>query len=329
MIEIRKPLRHAGIMPNYECSAACRHCLYACSPTFEAGKYMTEATMDETFALLREGGCRTVHIGGGEPFLNLDGLVLLLQKARKHGVLVDYIETNASWATDDTTISQYLSAVKKAGADTLCISLDPYHAEFVPYENPLRLAQYCQKSGFGYFLWQERFLNMLRNVDPTIVHNRAALEKAIGKNYILDTANSYGIRMGGRAVAIELEYSQKYRVEELLKNADSKSCDGLVSTGHFHIDMYNRFIPPGCTGYAIPMEEVVRGIPEGKYRAFEVSYNGGCVALYKLAAESGFVPNPEGYATRCALCFFIRKYLSETGDFPELEPQHFAQSLQY
>ena len=327
-LEIPKPLRHAGIMPNYECTAACRHCLYGCSPSFSGG-YMTEPTMDEMFGLLREGGCRSVHIGGGEPFLDFGGLLTLLAKAQKYGISVDYIETNGCWATDENTVAKHLLALEKVGADTFCISVDPFHAEYVPYAYPLRLAEICRKKGFGYFLWQERFLNMMRGVDPNTAHDRADLEKSIGRDYIFDTATAYGIRMGGRAINIEAEYYPCKPVDGLLARAMGKCCDGLVSTGHFHVDMYNRFIPPGCTGYVLPMEEVVRGIPAGKYPVFEASYSGGTAALYELAKEYGFVPDAEGYATRCALCFFIRKFLSEKGIFAELEPEHYVESLKY
>lgn len=319
------PLRHAGIMPNYECSAACRHCLYACSPT-RTGGYMTEKIMDEALGLLREGGCRSVHIGGGEPFLDFEGLLALLQKAKKYGISVDYIETNACWATDENTIKQHINALRKAGADTFCISLDPFHAEYVPYAYPLRLAEICQKENFGYFLWQDRFLNMLRGTNPNKAHSRSALEESIGSGYINDTANTYGIRMGGRAVCIEKEYHAPKPIDMVI---NSNPCKGLVSTGHFHVDMYNRFLPPGCTGIAIPMEDAVRGIPDGKYPVFDALLTGGVAALYKLAKECGFVPDPKGYASGCAACFFICSFLSGLGCFAELDAEHYAESVKY
>ena len=290
---------------------------------------MTEDAMDKTYALLREGGCHSVHIGGGEPFLNFEGLLTLCEKGMRYGVLVDYVETNASWATDEDTIKRKLSALKKARVDTLCISIDPYHAEYVPYANPLRLAEVCQKVGFGFFLWQQRFVNMLRNTDPHTAHTRAALEKTVGKNYVSDTASAYGIRFGGRAVQIEMENATCKPVDELLKGGTGKRCDGLVDTGHFHVDMYNRFIPPGCTGFVIPMEDVVRGIPDGKYPVFEASYTGGTAALYELAKAEGFIADAAGYATRCQLCFFMRKYLSETGKFAELDAEFFVEAMRY
>jgi len=295
---------------------------------------MTEAMMGEVLGLLREGGCRSIHIGGGEPFLDFDGLLTLINKANKLGVMVDYIETNASWATDEKVIVETLKALRKVGADTFCISVDPFHAEYVPYAYPLRLAQVCGKYGFGYFLWQERFLRKMRDTNPDTTHDRAALEKSIGKDYIRDTADAYGIRMGGRAVNIEAEYQPLKSVDELLKNAAGNRCDGLVSTGHYHVDMYGKFLPPGCTGYVIPLEEVVRGVPDGKYPVFEASLNGGSAALYEFAKRLEFVADERGYASQCALCFHIRRYLSKHGNhnhdkFAELDEQHYEESLMY
>ena len=325
VLEIKKPLKHAGIMPNYQCTAACRHCLYACSPTYGSG-YMTESTMDEMFGLLREGRCGSVHIGGGEPFLDFEALLTLLEKARKFGIIVDYIETNGYWATDENLIGKRLSALKKVGGDTFCISLDPFHCEYVPYGYPLRLAEVCSKKGFGYFLWQERFLSMLQNVNPDTLHQRSALEKYIGKDYIFDTARAYGIRIGGRGIQIEQEYSPCMPLEGLLQE---KPCVELVSTGHFHIDMHNQFIPPGCTGLKLPMEDVINGIELNKYPVYESLIRGGVAALYTLSLDYGFEANETGYTSSCALCFFIRKYLSEKSTFAELCTKHYEEAMKY
>ena len=325
MLKINKPLRHAGIMPNYQCTAACRHCLYACSPTFGGG-YMSETTMDEMFGLLREGGCYSIHIGGGEPFLDFEGLLTLLSKAKKYGMMVDYIETNGYWVGEENDVIKRLAALEKVGADTLCISVDPFHSEYVPYAYPLRLAEICRERRFGYFLWQDRFLSMMKNVSPDLAHDRVSLEMSIDKDYIYRTATAYGIRIGGRAINIEMEYSTCKPVESLLH---PKPCHDLVSTGHFHIDMYNQFIPPGCTGLVLPMAEVVRGITPGKYPIYETLYQGGVAALYNLARPQGFIAAEAGYTSRCALCFFIRKFLSEKGVFAELCTEHYIEALKY
>jgi len=318
-------LNHGGIMANYQCNAACRHCLYASSPDRDEG-YITRESAKEICGILKKGSCRSVHIGGGEPFLNFDGLIALLEEARKAGIRVEYIETNGFWAEDEKQAVAYLQALSKAGGDTLCISLDPFHAEYVAFSLPLRLAEICRRNGFGYFLWQERFLQTLAQVAPGEAHSRDVLEGKISKNYVLETARRYGISMGGRAVNIEGEYAEPKETESLLSN---KPCSGLMSSDHFHVDLFGRFIPPGCTGFAIPIEEMVNGIPDGKYPAFEASYTGGVASLVEFAKTANFEPESE-YTSKCALCFYTRKWLSEnTEACPELDPKHYAASLTY
>ena len=319
-----KGLQHGGIMTNYQCNAACRHCLYACSPDRDANYISAEAAQEVCRQLIK-GGCRSVHIGGGEPFLNFEALIDLLNIAAKAGIRVEYVETNGFWAANAGQAKEYLQALSEAGADTLCISLDPFHAEYVPFALPLQLAEICRKNNFSYFLWQERFLQSMSNVTPTKAHNRAALEEQISPSYILETARRYGIGMGGRALNIEQEYTKTKPLHSLLQNSP---CRDLLSSGHFHVDLYGRFIPPGCTGIAIPLEEVVAGIPEGKYPAFEALMSGGVVKLLDFAKKKGFEAEEE-YTSGCALCFFIRKWLSEKADCPELDAEHYRASLSY
>jgi len=318
-------LYHGGIMANYECNAACRHCLYACSPDNRAGEYILKEAAKDVCKLLVKGGCRSVHIGGGEPFLDFDGLIMLLETARNAGIQVEYIETNGFWAADEVQAKAYLGDLVKAGADTLCISLDPFHVEYVPYALPLRLAEICRRNHFGYFLWQERFLRSLSQVDSDRVHNREALEAQISSSYIYETARSYGINMGGRAVNIAGEYIKPVPTDKLL---DGKPCTNLFSTDHFHVDMYGKFIPPGCTGIAIPLDEAIEGIPSGKYPAFEALFTSGVKGLLAFAQGKGFEPETE-YTSSCALCFYIRKWLSENDNCPELDREHYVASLDY
>ena len=199
-------LIHGGVMVNYQCGAACRHCLYSCSPTRRNG-YVDEETARKICALLVKGGCRSVHIGGGEPFLDFEGLLMMIRKLRKARVTVEYIETNAFWAAEPCgsgikRARETIERLLKEGADTLCISVDPFHAEYVPWGAPLALAELCDRSGMGYFLWKREFLPALSRLDSSKPHSRPDMEKVISRDYIRNTASLYGIGYGGRAVNI-------------------------------------------------------------------------------------------------------------------------------
>ena len=82
-------LSSGGMIANYQCPAACGHCLYGCSPEAQPG-YMEEATAARLCEQLRRLGCRSLHIGGGEPFLNVEGLVGLIKVIHKSGMHLDY-----------------------------------------------------------------------------------------------------------------------------------------------------------------------------------------------------------------------------------------------
>ena len=323
-------LQHCGIMVNYQCNASCRHCLYSCSPARKPdfsgeSRYVNAESAAEICRLLSRGGCRSVHIGGGEPFLNFDGLIMMVQTLNQSGINFAYIETNAFWAAkNQKEASEKLNYLMKEGVESLCISIDPFHAEYVPYGAPLALAELCEKTGMGYFLWKQEFLPSFLNLDPHKKHSRQEMEKTISKDYIYKTARNYGIHYGGRAVNIEREFGSLFPAENF--TGDNSPCKNLLSTGHFHVDKDVYFIPPRCTGIRLPLEEAAFGIPENKYRAFEALYYGGIATLFKLGKEYGFTPNPSGYPSKCNLCFHIRHFLSEK-DFIELDRNHYEEGL--
>ena len=331
-------LIHGGIMVNYQCCAACRHCLYSCSPTRYSG-YIDKDSAEEICRTLRKGGCRSVHIGGGEPFLDFEGLLVMVKKLREARITLEYIETNAYWAIDESgrhneairkKAREKLEALLDMGPVTLCISVDPYHAEYIPYGAPLVLAELCEKTGADFFLWKQEFLPLLSRLDPAKAHSRAEMEKNISPTYIYKTARSYGIGYGGRAVNIEREFGTLRPVEDFAY--DNTPCCNLLSTGHFHTDMNCFFIPPRCTGIRIPLAEAINGIPEGKYQVFEALITGGISSLWKLALNYGFTPGhgaqPKDYPSKCNLCFHIRHFLSQN-NFSELDRAHYEEALRY
>ena len=282
-------LRHGGVIANYICNAACRHCLYACSPTRTDG-YISSETARALCSMLLKGGCRSLHIGGGEPFLDVDGLITLARCVMEAGIALEYVETNAFWSENERAM-EIIDRCLQAGITTFCISLDQFHAEYIQQDRPIKLAELCKRMGMGFFLWRTQSLTY-----------------------------------GGRAVNIEMESSSLRPAEELVSN---RPCRRLTSGDHFHVDLYGHFIPPGCTGFALPLDEVIAGLTPGRYPVLEVLYKTGTKGLLRFAIDHGFKPDPVGYSSACALCFFIRYWLTENAPYPELYREHYKASLEY
>lgn len=94
--------------------------------------------------LLHETG-RVVHIAGGEVMLYWDILAQAIRLAKQEGCAPHFIETNCSFASDDRIVHERLTVLAECGVKGLYASADPFHQEFVPAENFLRVRRIAKQ----------------------------------------------------------------------------------------------------------------------------------------------------------------------------------------
>ena len=315
---------YSGIITNYVCTAACRHCMFGSSPDCPK-EFIGAEEAERTAALLREAGTESVHIGGGEPFINFPALLELIDALGKYDIAVDYIETNAFWAKDDKVTAERLWELTKRGVTSVMISADPFHIEFVPLERVLNLARHLERQGFDYFIWQERFLRRLMKLDSGRTYTREELEKELGKDYITDTAREYGLGINGRALGIASDLYEKQSAEAFL---DASPCRQILRPHHCHFDLYGNAVPSGCPGLAAGMRDyLMENISEEKYPVMARLMKKGVGALYEYACEHGFVPDEDGYPTKCAFCYAMRSFLVKCAPTRDLSPECFYNEI--
>jgi len=315
-------LTNGGIIANYRCNASCGHCLYGCSPTAEPG-YIDTPTAARLCALLRQNGCRGVHIGGGEPFLNPEALIALVRTITASGLVLEYIETNAGWVShDDARTRAILRNLRDAGADCVMFSVDPFHIGFVPLWKPIHLRRLLEEEGLSYFIWKDQYLRAFTGLDKERTYTPNELADALGYDACGQCAREYGMGFNGRALNLLRRYGTRKPLESFLTGA---ACTALTDAGHFHADYLGHYIPPRCTGIGIPLEEADSLVnpDERTYPVLHRLRTGGLRALYEFAQDYGFTPNSDGYVSGCELCFILRKTLSSAGDFAELTPKAF------
>ena len=318
--------RHCGLVVNYKCNAACRHCLYACSPS-RSGGYMNASSCERICNLLKSKDIHSLHIGGGEPFLDFDKLLEIVHTVHRCEINIEYLETNGFWASDEKQAIHYVNELKKAGINKLLISIDPFHIEYVPVGLPLRLAEICKNEGMGYFYWQEQYKHKLSLLDRDKIYTRTELEHSLSQHYIVETTNSYGLGIEtGRAINIGLEYMPKKPVSDLLTN--SLPCKHLLSTSFIHIDHNEKYVVPSCTGITIPLEDAMKGIPRGRYLVYETLVIDGIRGLIKFSEGLGVMID-DVYVSYCSLCFDIRHKLSMTKSYAELDYEHYESVMSF
>ena len=316
-------LHYAGIMSCYVCSAACRHCMYACAPSMPKA-FMTSDMAEYICATLAHANVRSVHIGGGEPFLNFESLVLTIEAMNRHGIALNYIETNASWCINEQHVRERLRTLKQLGATCVMASVDPFHIEFVPLERPLMLVGELRAAGFEYFIWQERYLRKLLPLDHSRPIPHDELKAALGAHYIEQAMREYGLTLNGRA----LKYADRLVTRRPLGAHLSSSPCHLLDGSHCHADLFGNIVPSGCPGIAIELTDFLRGtVPEHKYPVASRLMNGGLSSLYAYAQQHGFQPDDTGYVSPCALCHAIRAHLLTTRPSADIGPACYYRAM--
>lgn len=309
-----------GLITNYYCSSSCKHCVYCSSPSWPKD-YMERHMAEEIFRFLKNMGCSSIHIGGGEPFLEYDKLLDILDAAAKINMHIEYIETNASWHININNTLKILEEAKKRGVRTLLISIDPFHNEFIPFKKVKELFSACRTCGMEVFPWLMDFWNDIDHLDDTKTHSFEEYEEAFGAQYRKDVLKRYGVNMKGRALKTFKPYLKKITLKDILEA--SKPCSEIRGVYHFHVDLYGNFVPQSCPGLSIYFKDVAKGADKEKYNIISLLYEHGIKALYEFAVEQhGFVPE-QTYTGKCDLCISIRRFfvLQKGLDLCDLKPE--------
>jgi hypothetical protein len=324
---IIKRLQAGGIITNYYCTSACGHCLYFCSPRWEK-EYINTETLSGIFAKVKSLGCHSVHIGGGEPFLNVDGLKKVLEVASSSGVSIEYIETNSSWFRGRESAIEILSSLRERGLSTLLISMSPFHNEHIPFYKVKGVIEACKEANVNIFPWISEFYPEIDGFDDRVTHALSEYEEKCGRGYLLRIPSRYWIHFGGRALKT---FSAVYETKDYRKilSSNKGGCMELLDVSHFHVDLFGNYIPGLCSGLAISYTDLGDGLSPTDYPLLTTLYRKGITGFFDLAtSQYGFQPSRE-YLSKCDLCLEIRSYLvlKRKIDSRELQPSGFYENI--
>ncbi len=311
-------------MLTYRCTNACRHCAYRCSPA-RPDHFMPEEMIDRTFAALaKEGALHGVHLAGGEATLDWDRLEYAIRSAARHGVAVDYLETNVSWCDDLETACRGFRRLQQAGLDAVLISASLFHNEFTPLEKTKTgiLAAQQVFGPYGVIVWTPMVLQMMESLDASRPHSLEQSCELLGLapgQGDLWRVHSY-LTPGGRTT------------ERLTEGADrsparcfaGQSCRStLESTSHFHIDPYGSLFTGHCPGISVAtIDNLHPDITEESAPIYAYLWKGGPSLVWQALAPD-FEPDGLGYISRCHFCLDLRRYLRQQGRYEELRPDDF------
>ncbi|MHC4498417.1 MAG: radical SAM protein [Planctomycetota bacterium] len=320
----------AGLLLSYKCDSGCRHCMYGCSPKWDAD-WLSEADMTSYLSQLSARiksspyGARHVdlnsglHFTGGEPFLNFDLLAIAARTAHELGFPSTFVETNCNWCKSDNITEDRLRQLKDAGLDGMMVSVNPFVLEHVPFARTQRAIRIGKKVfGKNAMVYQRFFYSqfMESGIDGTL-----SFEDYIRKAGIESLHYAELIPMG--RFPYKLAHLFGKRKAETFFN---QSCrHQLTSPYHIHIDNYGNYIGGFCAGISLgdahQLDAIFKGVDLDKRPVLNALVT-GMEHLYRLGKEFGYEDLPDGYASACHLCMDIRKHLvRQTDEFQELAPR--------
>jgi len=316
-------LHSGGVITNYDCVSSCGHCLYRCGPHRPAD-YIDEPTVREAVSVMARLGCRSVHVGGGEPFARPGALAEVLALADDLGLGIEYVETNSSWFVDLESACELLAQLRALGLGSLLVSVSPFHNAKIPFRQVRGVLEACRRTGLHPFVWVPGFIDEIAALGEDDTHKLSEYERHYGADYLTGIPGRYWVHFGGRALSTFAKAFPSDSAEEILRD-NPHGCRELTRTDHFHIDLYGNYVPGLCAGLAIRMQDLGEPLDPERYRLLVLLHERGIEGLYELASrEHGFQPRERGYIAKCDLCDHIRRHLAGRGLYAdELQPAGF------
>lgn len=344
---IPKPFS-AGIFLTYKCTGECRHCMYACSPKWRSDwidlksaeeiiDFLSRSFMEYYPKDFNQVGVNVgLHFTGGEPFLNFDLLLNLVEIANNYNVPSIFVETNCFWCINDNIVEEKLLKLKKAGLDGILISANPFVVEHVPFERIERAVRIGRRIfGRNTMIYQENFYNHLRSIN---LKGTIPFENYLS---IMRERDPVGLYFGLSYPSMLLMGRLPFKLGHLYRRHPAKmffseSClEELTRNWHVHIDNYYNYITGYCAGISIgdarKLETLCQdGIDLDEYPVISrLVSSEGIKNLFAYASEEyGYKEREDGYISKCHLCLDIRRHIvGQNSGLKELKPEGFYEHL--
>lgn len=306
--------------------------MYACSPKWKADWLSVEDAEKILTSLSRKikpgpfgpesiGINNGLHFTGGEPFLNFELLLKLVEMAEELRIPSTFVETNCFWCKDDKTTRNRFLHLKNAGLKGLLVSVNPFITEEVPFERTERAVRIgAEIFSRTLIVYQEFFYNLFRRLG---IKGTLSLQEFLKEGG--ESLNHVELIPMGRAV-YELGYLfRKYPAEGFF----GESCrEELERPWHVHIDNYGNYMTGYCGGISLgDARSLEFGSQEINLDEFPIleALVSDIKDLFKLGCKKfGYENKEEGYISKCHLCLDIRNHIvQQTDEFKELRPREF------
>lgn len=314
----KKTINMLTFLVSYKCTNECKHCAVQASPNQEEITIKPEDVRKYLEDITKNYIIGEINFFGGEPLLNLNLIISLIEEAKKMEIPKIGLPTNGYWGKDEFIAKKYAKKLKKAGVTLIGFSVDAFHQEFIPLDVVKRAIDAAHEAGIETVL---AIAQTIGNEDSKNRFNDQTKEMMdiISKEFPFCQVIKSPLQVRGRAIKNLTEYYP-------LSTIPSDKCS-IFRAPMFMIDPNGWVFHQGCQGICLgnakkeSLSKIIGDFNPRKHPIIgKVITKGGVSNLLELAIEKGYKPQ-DGYADKCHLCFSAQNYLRPF--FPNiLEPSN-------
>jgi hypothetical protein len=253
-------------------------------------------------------------------------LLTAVRMAEELHIPSTFVETNGYWCRDDEGTRARLEELRAAGLRGIMISVNPFYAEYVPFERTERCIEQSRAVfGRNVMVYQEEYYRQFREMG---IRDRLPIEE-----YRRLTGETVSRRaeffLQGRAA-----YSQRgaFRAYPARRFTGEPCRPTFLRSWHNHFDNYGHYLPGYCGGISLGSwldldETLARGVDPDEQPVLALLIAEEIGGLLDYARAEGYRERAAGYVSKCDLCLDLRAYLVQRGEYRELAPRAFYERL--
>lgn len=299
---------------TYLCSGKCRHCY----SIVEQENFPKQIDKSLSVEIVRKVGEKyhpeSVMTFGGEPLLFPEIVYAVHNEATDVGIPIRSVITNGYWSNDVKKVEEIAIKLKEAGVNSIDISVDAFHQEYIPLDIVRKAAEACLKVGIEDVSWDPCWVISKEHDNPYNLKTKSIL-KQLEDISIRDCGGNVMEPAGLALINLKEYLPPKEKMPKgkcgdmpYTDRPDSVKCILLEPDGR--VAVCNEFYIGNASKNDII--ELLEGYDPFKIPEMKAIIKNGMEGLVKWAKTKGVEPDPEGYYSICHLCTSIRRQINKT-----------------
>jgi MoaA/NifB/PqqE/SkfB family radical SAM enzyme len=293
------------------CTSKCRHCSVGDKLYPDKLSIDKEKAISLIAELSKYYSIKSVMTFGGEPLLYADTVCAIHRAAKAYGIPKRQIITNGYFSKDNNRITAIAKALKDSGVNSLLLSIDVFHKEYIPLEQVYTFAKALHDEGIEGLKLHPAWV-VDREHDNCYNKETETCLKYFSKLGIA-ISDGNNIFLAGNAAKYLSEFYERKAIDLGIRCGESPYTTRLDDIKGISVNPNGDIVICSFVIGNIYHENITQII--NHYNPYEnplmsALLNGGVKALMQLAEINGVTIDISQYYSACSVCNDIVKKLN-------------------